>query len=148
MQLNSYLSFGGNCEEALKLYSEAFGGKIEYKMLYSDNKDMCKNLPENWQNKIMHASFRAGDIFIMASDVLVGENSSCGTVQLVPEGSPITLSLNFDSEAEETEVFNKLAQGGKVTMPLQDTFWGAHFGMLTDKFGIKWMFNFDKSNNK
>jgi PhnB protein len=148
MQLNSYLSFSGNCEEALKLYGEALGGKIEYKMLYSDNKDMCKNLPADWQNKIMHASFRAGDVFFMASDVLVGDDSSCGLAKLVPEGSPITLSLSFESEAEETKVFNKLAEGGKVTMPLQNTFWGSHFGMLTDKFGIKWMFSFDKSNKK
>ncbi|HLX52663.1 MAG TPA: VOC family protein [Aquella sp.] len=148
MQLNSYLSFGGNCAEALDLYSNVFGGKIEYKMLYSDNKDMCKNLPANWQNKIMHASFRAGDIFFMASDVMEGSDGPCGKVKLVPEGTPITLSLSFDSETEEAEVFNKLAQGGKVTMPLQDTFWESRFGMLTDKFGIKWMFSYDKSNKK
>lgn len=145
MQLNPYLSFAGNCSDALKLYSDALGGKVEYQMLYSDNKEMCKNFPDDWHNKIMHSSFRAGNIFFMAADVMVGREGPCGKVELVPEGTPITLSLSFEDEVKQSEVFNKLAAGGKVTMPLQDTFWGARFGMLTDKFGIKWMFNCEKS---
>lgn len=148
MQLHPYLSFGGNCREALDLYSNAFGGKVEYQMLYSENSEMCKNLPANWQNKIMHAAFRAGEIFFMASDVVEVENGPCGEVKLVPAGSPIALSINCENENHQTEVFNKLAAGGKVSMPLQDTFWGARFGMLTDKFGIKWMFNYDKPQSK
>ncbi|MCC2644675.1 MAG: 3-demethylubiquinone-9 3-methyltransferase [Burkholderiales bacterium] len=145
MRLSTYLSFSGNCEEALNLYSEVFCGKVEYKSLYSDNKDMCKNLPNSWQNKIMHASFRAGEISFMASDVMESENGPCGTVKLIPEGSPITLSLNFEDEAKQKEIFDKLAKDGVVTMQLQDTFWGARFGMLTDKFGIKWMFNCEQA---
>lgn len=145
MQLNPYLSFGGNCKEALNLYSAALGGKIEYQTLYSDNQEMCKNLPVDWQNKIMHASFRAENVFFMASDVMVGGDGPCSQTQLTPQGSPIALSLSFESEAKQQDVFDKLASGGKITMPLQDTFWGARFGMLTDKFGIKWMFNCEKS---
>lgn len=144
MQLVPYLNFAGNCKEALGLYSDALNGKIEYHMLYSEQQDICKNLPANWHNKIMHAVFRAGEIFFMASDIMEGDNGSCGVNKLVPEGSPVALSLNFDDENKQTEVFNKLAHGGNIIMPLQDTFWGARFGMLTDKFGIRWMFNYDK----
>ncbi len=144
MNLAPYLSFSGNCQEALELYCNALGGSIVEKHCYAENPEMAKHLPADWHNKLMHASFKAGSICLMAADVIEGKDGPCGIVKLSHAGSPIALSLNFNNETEQTAAFNKLAQGGIVTMPLQDTFWGARFGMLSDKFGIKWMFNCDK----
>lgn len=143
MKIYAYFSFNGNCKEALDFYAKAFNGSITELHPYSENQEVCKNLPDKWwHDKIMHASSSAGDVLFMASDIMPGEGPCNQTV--VPETTPISLSLNFDSIAEETQIFNNLANGGKITMPLQDTFWGAHFGTLTDKFGIKWLFNCDK----
>jgi PhnB protein len=146
MELHAYLSFTGNCKEALDFYSHALNGKVEYSSLYSDNKEMCQNVPANWHDKIMHASFKAGNILLMASDIMQGDGP-CGNTRLDYAGSPVTLSLSFEDETKQAEVFNKLAENGKISMPLQDTFWGAKFGMLTDKFGIKWMFNCEKQHS-
>ncbi len=143
MELSVYFSFNGNCKEALEFYKDCLNGQIEFMQTYSCNPEISANLSQEWKEKIMHASFRAGDVFFMASDVMPEGQGPCG-VNIIPAGSPISLSLNIATEAEQTEVFNKFAVGGNVTMPLQDTFWGARFGMLTDKFGIKWMFNCEK----
>lgn len=143
MELHSYLFFQGNCQEALEFYASALNGEIVEFHAYNENPEFAKTLPEEWQTKWMHASFKSGDIFFMAADVMPAKAGEYGA-NVSYETSPITLSLNFHSEDREIEVFNKLAEGGSITMPLQDTFWGAKFGMLTDKFGIKWMFNYDK----
>jgi PhnB protein len=143
MQLSVYLSFAGTAAEALELYAQAFGGSVSEVHYYRENPEVSKELPSEWADKIMHASFNAPEFMLMASDVLVGEQGPCGVKSLTPEGSPVTLSLNFSSKEQLVSVFNTLAVGGTVTMPLADTFWGAHFGMLTDRFGIKWMFNYD-----
>ena len=90
----------------------------------------CK-VPEDYLDKVMHMTWRFGDNVIMASDGL----------QEVPAGGNITLSISMDDVDEMSAVFDKISGGGQVTMPLQDTFWGSHFGMLTDKFGMKWMFS-------
>src|SRR5690606_15487925 len=91
---------------------------------------------EELKNLILHGAMRAGDLLIMASDA---EDANDATVR----GNSLHLSLNFTDVAIQESVFNALAEGGKISMPLDDTFWGARFGMLVDKFGIHWMFNFD-----
>jgi PhnB protein len=128
-----YLIFGGNCEEALNFYRSALGGEIIMKSTYGESP-----LPsdEKWKNKIMHAQFKADNIFFMASDAMPD--------QLIKPGDNISLSLDFSNEEEQAKIFNALSAGGDVTMPLEDTFWGARFGMLRDKFGIAWMLNLDK----
>ena len=141
MNLVAYLNFNGNCKEALELYKKALNGNVVEIHHYLENPEMCKTLPDTWHNKIMHASFHAGEIFFMAADVMAENNN-----QFNYEASPISLSLNFTSETQQTEVFNQLSDGSTITMPLQNTFWGARFGMLKDKFGIKWMFNYDKNS--
>ena len=141
MNLQAYFFFNGNCNEALEAYAQALNGQVVEVHHYAEYKDKCKQLPESWHNKIIHATFRAGDISFMAADI-PPQGSEGFTV--TPATSPISLSLNFNSEAEQTTIFNNLAAGGTITMALHDTFWGARFGMLTDKFGIKWMFNYDK----
>lgn len=129
-KLETYLMFNGNCEEALDFYADALGGVIQSKQTYGET-DMPS--PDEHKNKIMHARFTAGDIFFMAADVMPG--------QTVSNGGQITLSIHTDSKDEQADMFNKLSVGGTVTMELQDTFWGAKFGMLTDKFDISWMIN-------
>lgn len=132
MQLEPYLLFSGNCEEALSFYKSVLGGEIAG---ISRWKDMPKDAqgppvtPEN-ENKVMHARFEAGSIKLMAADA--SPEKSYG------EG-PISLSLATSDLAEAERVFDALSAGGKVEMPFSDMFWGAKFGMFTDKFGIDWM---------
>lgn len=132
-QVNVYLNFPGTCEAALNFYKDALGGEITSLQRMGD---APVDAPEQEKNLVMHATFKADGVDLMASD---------GNAEHpVTHGNQITLNLNFDDEAEQTAVFDKLAAGGQVTMPLEDTFWNARFGMLTDKFGIPWMFNCEK----
>ena len=130
MKLSPYIMFPGNAEEALKFYEKCLHGEIKYLGRF---KDFPMESPEEYKDKVMHASFYFGENLIMACDNIPGET---------PLGdSNIQLSMDVPDIVELEVVFNKLANEGKVTMPLQDTHWGARFGMLTDKFGIKWMFS-------
>ncbi|MDQ6608978.1 MAG: VOC family protein [Bacteroidota bacterium] len=133
MQLTPYLIFNGNCEEALKFYEKALGGTIGHISRYSD-------APENQMGmapeKIMHTHFAVdGNVLFMASDGPTGASDS----------GLVSLSLNFTDVGKMQQVFAAISEGGTVTMPLQDTFWGATFGMVKDQYGIKWMFNCDKN---
>lgn len=132
MQLNPYIIFKGNCEEALNFYGKALGGETGQLMRYSD-------APENpggmAPDKIMHTHFNVdGNLLFMASDGPIDANDS----------GIVSLSLNFKDAGNIKSAFASLSEGGTVTMPLQDTFWGATFGMLKDKYGVKWMLNYDK----
>lgn len=129
-----YLNFNGNAAEALAFYEKAFGGKILFQQSFGDS-PMADQTPESHKNKVMHATFAAGDLKFMVSDAMPGQE--------VQPGSNVSLSLNFLSVADIDSAFAALSEGAQVTMPLQDTFWGARFGMLTDRFGINWMFNHD-----
>lgn len=128
-----YLTFDGTCEAAMNFYIECLDGEMEH-IQTMDGAPM--DIPEGAENRIMHASMKAGELQLMASDSMPGHPCTKGT--------NVSLSLNFHNEEDQTKIFDRLAQGGTVTMELQDTFWGARFGMLTDKFGINWMFNFDR----
>jgi PhnB protein len=134
MQLEPYLFFSGNCEEALNFYKGVLGGEIQG---ISRWKEMPNDAggppvtPEN-ENNVMHASFKAPGVSFMASDASPGKTYGEG---------PISLSIGTSDVGEAERVFNGLANGGNVEMPLTDTFWGAKFGMLTDKYGIDWMVN-------
>lgn len=129
-QLNVYLAFPGTCEEALIFYKTCFGGEITSMQRFGDSPVESS---EEHKQKIMHAEFKADGMYFMASDGMPG--------QPVPSGEMVTLSINLSDGAEQERIFNSLAEGGKVTMPLGETFWGAVFGMVTDKFGIPWMLN-------
>lgn len=131
MELIPYIMFSGSCEEALKFYANAMDGEIKNISRFGD---MPGDSPmsEEQKKKIMHSNFEAGDVKFMASDSPFPTDGSEGQVNL---------SLNIDDAGQMEKVFYALAEGGKITMPLQDTSWGARFGMLTDKYGIKWMFN-------
>ncbi len=123
--------FNGNCEEALNFYAKALGGEIIHLSRY-EGSPLEAGKADN--NKVMHATLKAGGVMIMAAD-------ETGPGAHAVDGGSVHLTLDFDSIEQEEKVFNALSQGGKIVMELQDTFWGARFGMLTDKFGIHWMFN-------
>lgn len=128
-----YLNFNGNAAEALDFYSNALKGKITMSSTFGDA-NMAQD--ESMKDKILHAVFEAGELKFMVSDCPPGVS--------VSSGDQVSLSLNFtDAETIET-TFAALSEGGHITMPMQDTFWGARFGMTKDKFGVHWMFNHDK----
>ena len=135
--LNPYLNFNGNTEEAFYFYKSVFGGEFITLQRFRDTPEADK-IPANEQDRIMHVALPIGPgNILMATDAL----ESMG--QKLVAGNNITLSINADSEAEADKLFNALAVGGQVSMPLEKAFWGAYFGMLTDQFGIQWMVNYD-----
>ncbi len=134
MQLNPYLLFDGHCEEAFKSYEKLFGGSIKA-MFAFEGSPMAEHVPAGWRNKIMHATLDIGGQILMGSDAQ-GEHYH------KPQGFSVSLSIGKAAEAER--VFGALAEGGQVRMPLQQTFWAARFGMVTDRFGIPWMINCEK----
>lgn len=131
--LTPYLTFNGNCRQAIEFYKNTFKGEIVALMTFGDEQI---DVPEEQKNKIMHSILKANNLNLMASDTMPEDS--------LKQGTNIHLSLDFDSEQEELDIWNSLSENAEITMPLQDTFWGAKFGILTDKFGINWMFNFDK----
>lgn len=133
MKLCPYLGFQGNCEEALNFYKEAFDGEIFQLGRYGES---TMETAEEFKDKIMHARLKFGDTLIMFSDMMGEKDADAGNM--------ISLSIECNGIDQLEKVFSKMSAGGKVTMPLQDQFWGARFGMLTDKFGIHWMFNCEK----
>ena len=140
-QINVYLNFDGNCLEAFEFYKSVFGGEFPYVGKFSDMPPNPENpIADDEKNKIMHISLQfSKETVLLGSDVSQG---MCKNGQFV-KGNNIQLSVNAESREEAEKVFNGLSAGGQVTMPLQDTFWGAYFGMWIDKFGISWLLNYD-----
>lgn len=135
MQVTPYLMFNGNCEEALKFYEDALGGEIRDLMRFEGSPVEDKT---DDKQKVLHSQFYVnGNLLMMASD------TGQGAPQAGP-GGMVHLSLNFKDEGHIRNVFAKLSDGGTVTMRLEDTFWGALFGMVTDQYGVNWMVNYDK----
>jgi PhnB protein len=130
MKLNPYLNFDGNGEEALNFYKDALGGEITMLSRYGDSPMPAD---EDWKNKLMHSRLVFDGNVIMISDVFK-------EMSVKKEGN-VVLNIDVETLDQINQVFAKMAEGGKVTMELQDTFWGARFGMLKDKFGVDWMFN-------
>ena len=130
--IQPYLFFNGNCEQAVECYRKALGAEVEMMMRFKESPEPPPPgmMPPNWGDKIMHTSFRVGQTTVMASD-------GCGPEAKGFQG--FSLSLAVASEAEADRYFNALADGGKVIMLLNKTFWSPRFGMLEDKFGIGWM---------
>jgi PhnB protein len=139
-KINPYLNFNGNTEEAFNFYKSVFGGEFATVMRFGDGPGCDQmQIGEAEKDKIMHIALPIGnDNVLMATDVL----ESLG--QSLSEGNNFSISLSAESKEEAERVFNGLAEGGKVEMPLADTFWGAYFGMFQDKFGIRWMVNYDQ----
>ncbi len=126
-----YLSFNGNCEEALNAYQKVLGGKIEIQNRY-DNPAM--NAPEYYKEKVLHARFHFSNQVIYASDVFPG--STVNT-----ENNNTALSLDVPDIEKAKQIFSALSEGGKVRVPFEKQFWGEWHGNFTDRFGISWMVN-------
>ena len=129
-QLNPYLQLNGSAAQAIRLYESALGAKTEARMTFADAPGM--NQPEH-KDRIMHSVLRVGPNVLMVSDTMPGQPTS--------SGGSIDVCLDFDDVNDMASKFDALSVGGKVTTALQDTFWGARFGTLTDAFGVRWMFN-------
>jgi PhnB protein len=135
--INPYLNFNGSTEVAFNFYKSVFGGEFAALIRFKDTPEAGK-ITENEKDKIMHITLPIGvGNTLMASDVL----ESMG--HTLTSGNNFYLSISADSEADADKIFKGLSAGGKVTMPLEKTFWGSYFGMLTDKFGIRWMVSYD-----
>ncbi|MEI8150876.1 MAG: VOC family protein [Hyphomicrobiales bacterium] len=132
MHVQAYLFLDGRCEEAIEFYKKTLGAKVEMMMRFKECPDpmppeMC---PPGSENKILHSCLRIGDTAVMASD---------GMARGKPEFKGFSLSVSAKDEADADRLFNALADGGKVEMPLGKTFFSPRFGMLADRFGVGWM---------
>ena len=127
--------FNGDCEAAMNFYQEALGAEQVSMQRYGDSPMPSEDAV--WNKKIMHCGIRKDGFLIMASD---SRDKNGGIVT----GNNVQVSINLHSEEEINKVFAAMSAGANITMPLQDTFWGARFGMCTDKFGVSWMFNYDR----
>jgi len=136
--LKPYIMYNGDCEEAVKFYKKCFNGEIAILRRYRDSP---MEVPETQKNKILHVELQFWGGSILASDQMDSEESS------KKANSSIQLSLGFEDPLKMEKTFNCLKQDGQVTMELKEQFWGEKFGMLTDKFGFKWMFNCPKKES-
>ncbi|MDP3995134.1 MAG: VOC family protein [bacterium] len=137
-KLNPYLRFNDEkCKEAMTFYKECIGGELTFQTI--GESPMAQEMPKEDQHRIMHASLKQGDFELFGSDMMrdkavVGDN--------------VALSINCESESEIKALFEKLSAGGEVFMPLEKQFWGALFGVITDKFGFEWMLNYQMEPEK
>jgi PhnB protein len=133
--IHSYLTFSGDCREAMTFYKECLGGELFLQTIAES--PMADKIPASMKDYILHSSLTNGGVVIMASDMV----PDTGLII----GNAVSLMLNCESEDEIKDCYKKLSTGGQATHPLEDTFWGAKFGGLTDKFGNHWLLHFDKS---
>jgi PhnB protein len=131
-QIITYLTFDGKTREAMEFYKDCLGGEL-FMMPFSEGPG---EIPKEAKNRTMHASLRGGTFVLMASDTMPGMEYQ--------QGNNFSICTNPESREEAEKLFSAFSREGKVTMPLQDTFWGAYFGTVTDRFGVNWMFNFEK----
>ena len=136
MQINPYLMFNGNCEEAFKFYERVLGGKIEEIHRYGGS-PAESHMPPGWQDKIMHVRLLADGQVLMGSDAPPEQRDKA------TGGFSVSLGLSDVPRAER--IFRALAENGTVKMEFQQTFWAERFGMVNDQFGIPWMVNCDKA---
>lgn len=133
-QLISYLNFNGQCREAMTFYQQCLGGELELQKIAES--PMAAQMPSEMGAQILHSSLSNEEVTLFGSDCLG---------KALQQGNNVKLCLTCKSEEEINTVFSKLSEGGSVQMPLHQSFWGATFGELTDKFGMHWMFNYSKN---
>ena len=141
-QINPYLHFKGNTEEVFNFYKSVFGGEFATVMRFGEmpgcDEASANKMSDDEKSKIMHIALPIGNSVLMAGDALESMRPN------LQQGDKFSISISTDSRKEADKIFNGLAEGGKVEMPLADMFWGAYFGMTHDKFGIGWMVSFDE----
>ena|SRR5690554_805377 len=131
LTLNAYLMFEGNCGEAMAFYQNLFGGTVK-SMTFGEVDNSC---PKALRDSIMHASLTGGEVVLLGSDNPEPKPTNSGNISLALAGS---------DEARLTQIFNRLAEGGKIVIPLDKQVWGDLFGVVSDQFGIDWMVNIGK----
>jgi PhnB protein len=138
--VNVYLNFNGNCEEAFLFYKSVFGGEFPYIGRFKDMppQEGMPPLPKEMEDKIMHVSLQ-----ISKETAIMGSDTGGEWAPNFKMGNNFSISINTDTKAEADRLFNGLSEGGQITMPLQNTFWGDYFGMFTDKFGVNWMVSYN-----
>jgi PhnB protein len=135
MRIEPYLMLSGRCEAALNFYQTAVDAKPVMVMRFKESPEPPHMpLPPNWGEKIMHCGFMVGQTLVMASDGMTAEPV---------DFSGVSLSITADDEAQAQRMFDALAKGGSIFMPLDKTFWSPCFGMCTDQFGVSWMVGVD-----
>lgn len=134
-QINSYLTFNGNCREAMRFYQECLGGELHFQTI--GESPLSEKMPKKMKDSILHSTLTKGILILMGSDMV----SEKGLVR----GNGVSLSLDCSSEEEIKNCYAKLSEGGIANHPLEDSFWGALFGDLTDKFGNHWILNYNKN---
>lgn len=134
-QINSYLTFNGNCREAMTFYKASLGGELILQTI--GDSPLADKMPEKMKDCILHSTLINGTLLIMASDMVADKG--------LIKGNAVSLMLNCSSEEEIRVFYEKLSVGGEATHPLEISFWGALFGDLTDKFGNQWLLHFDKT---
>jgi PhnB protein len=137
-KLNPYLNFDGNAEAAFNFYKSVFGGEFAGGIMKMSSAPGTENLPDDEKERVMHVSLPLNNgQTLMASDIVPSMGHK------LTQGNNVYLSLHPDSKEEADRLFNALAEGGNVEMPMADQFWGDYFGSLVDKFGIGWMVNYN-----
>lgn len=138
MKVHPYLNFDGKAEEAFEFYKTVFGGEFKAKMRMKEVPEGDK-LPEEEQERIMHIALPIGnDTILMASDIIPSAGHK------LQQGSQTYVLLDTKSREEASKIFKALSKDGEIEMQIADTFWGAYFGSFTDKYGIRWMVNFEE----
>ena len=136
MQITPHLSFNGQCEAAFKFYEQCLGGQLGTIFRYAGT-PMADQVPADWQDKVMHASLTVGELVLMGGDVAPDGYEK-------PKGFSLSIQIKDTTEAER--IFDQLGKDGKVTLPLEKTFWAERFGMVVDRFGIPWLINCEGSD--
>lgn len=134
MRIIPYINFAGQAEEALHFYANALGGKVGEIMRFTE--EMFPGMPETMKDWVLHTELVFKDTAIYISDTFEPEN--------ITNGNSYTLHIDCDSTEEIYQFFNALKEGATVTSELEDTYWNAVYGSLTDKYGIQWSFNYQK----
>ena len=139
--INVYLTFNGNCKSAFDFYLSVFGGEFASESTFGEMppQEGMPPMPDEMKNQIMHVSLP-----ISQETVLMGSDTGGEWAASHIQGNNFSISISTDSKAKADNFFNELSAGGEVKMPMEQTFWGDYFGMLTDKFGINWMISFNE----
>jgi PhnB protein len=136
-QINSYLTFNGNCFEAMNFYKESLGGELSFQKI--GESPLADKMPPQMKECVLHSTLTKGDLVLMGSD-MASENG-------LIKGNAVSLMVDCGSEEEINTYYQKLSAGGNADHPIETSFWGALFGDLTDKYGNHWLLHFDKTKH-
>ena len=134
MKISAYLTFNGNCREAMQFYKACIGGELTIQTI--GDSPLADKMPQQMKEYILHATLTKGGLALMGSD-MVGDKG-------LTKGNNVSMVVDCDNEEEIRNCYSKLAEGGQATHPLEVSFWGALFGDLEDKYGNHWLLNFEK----